>query len=72
MKLWNEIDYETQKRVMDLIEELLLKQKEIDLQDGMAAALAELEVWSNSPCQIIGPNDPVEASDWDVDAGWDV
>lgn len=72
MKLWNEIDYDTQKRVMDLIEELLLKRTDEDLQDGMAAALSELEIWSNSPCQIVeDPNDPtspVQAADNDWDA----
>jgi hypothetical protein len=61
MLLWNEIDYETQVKVMDLVEQLLLKQTEIPLQDGMAAALAELEIWSNSPCKVLEQ----------IDKGWD-
>ena len=47
---WNELDYSVQQKVMGLIEELLLKQTDIEIQDGMVAALTELEVWSNSPC----------------------
>ena len=53
MTMWNELDYETQKRVMDLVEDLLLKQTDITMQDGLAAALTELEIWSNSPIRIV-------------------
>ena len=53
MILWNELSYETQLKVMDLVEELLLEQSDIDMQDGLAAALKELEIWSNSPCEVI-------------------
>lgn len=51
--MWNELSYELQLKVISLIQDdLLLKQTDIDLQDGLVAALAELETWSNSPCPI--------------------
>lgn len=60
MILWNELSYETQIKVMDLMELLLLEQSDIELQDGLAAAISELEIWSNSPCEVIdGENESV-------------
>lgn len=53
MPLWNEINYETQMKIMSLIEDLLLKQTNESIQDGMVAAITELEIWSNSPCEVI-------------------
>lgn len=46
---WNELSYEAQLKTMSLIEELLMKQTDFDLQDSLGAALMELEAWSNSP-----------------------
>lgn len=51
MLLWNEIEYETQVKILELIEECLLKQKDIPIQDAMVAAINELELWDNSPCE---------------------
>lgn len=51
MLLWNELDYELQVKVLGLIEETLLKQTDINLQDGLVAAMNELELWDNSPCK---------------------
>ncbi len=57
MKLWNELSYETQLEIMDLIENLLLEQPDIELQEGLLAALKELAIWSNSPCEVIDSED---------------
>lgn len=52
MFLWNEISYDKQQKVLDLIEDLLLRQTDEEMQYGLAAALSELEIWSNTPCTI--------------------
>lgn len=52
--IWNELDYELQVKVMDRIVELLENEEDGDMQDGLIAAIHELEVWSNTPCQIVG------------------
>lgn len=49
---WNDVDYKTQKKILDMLEDLLLKQTEFDIQDAMVAAIVELEVWSNRPCPV--------------------
>lgn len=49
---WNDVDYKTQKKILDMLEELLLKQTEFEIQDAMVAAIVELEVWSNRPCPV--------------------
>lgn len=46
---WNDLDYEVQLKVLDRFGDLLLKEEDEQLQFAMAAALVELEVWSNSP-----------------------
>lgn len=52
--LWNELDYHTQMKVIDRIVDLLKEENDDLMQDGIIAAVHELEVWSNSPCQIVG------------------
>ena len=47
--LWNDLDYETQLLVMDRFGDMLLAEKDESLQFAMAAALVELETWSNTP-----------------------
>ena len=49
---WNELSWETQMKVLDKIEEILLKETDVPMQDAIVAAISELEVWSNSPCKI--------------------
>lgn len=58
MLLWNEIDYKLQVKVLELIEDTLLKQTDIALQDGLVAAMNELELWDNSPCSGWEEPDP--------------
>lgn len=62
MTLWNEIDYDTQIKVMSAIEHLLLQQTDEPIQEGMVAALTELEIWSHSPCEVIDAV-PIEEDD---------
>jgi hypothetical protein len=50
--LWNELDYELQSKVIDRIVSLLKEEEDDSMQDGIIAAVHELEVWSNTPCQI--------------------
>lgn len=64
---WNEFDYETQQEVIDRIGDLMLKQKDDHLQFALAAAMVELDMWSNSPCPTMIGNETgpfaVEATD---------
>jgi hypothetical protein len=53
--LWNELDYEMQMKILDRIGDLLLQEKDEAMQFGIAAAITELEVWSNSPIREV-PN----------------
>ncbi len=49
--IWNELDYLTQMRVIDRIVELLKNEDDDLMQDGIIAAVHELEIWSNSPIE---------------------
>ena len=51
--LWNHLDYSTQVKVIDRIVDLLKNEEDDLMQDGIIAAIHELEVWSNTPCQVI-------------------
>ncbi len=51
--LWNHLEYSTQSKVIDRIVDLLKDEEDDLMQDGIIAAVHELEVWSNSPCHII-------------------
>jgi hypothetical protein len=57
--IWNELDYVTQMRVVDRIVDLLKDENDDLMQDGIIAAVHELEIWSNSP--IVDPNEPYVA-----------
>lgn len=51
---WNELSYEMQMKVLDRIGDLMLEEDDDEpLQFALAAAIMELEVWSNSPCQVV-------------------
>ena len=49
--IWNELDYATQMRVIDKIVDLLKDEDDGLMQDGIIAAVHELEIWSNSPIE---------------------
>lgn len=57
--IWNELDYSLQRRVIDRIVDLLKDEEVGEMQDGIIAAVHELEIWSNTPCEIIGDDDYV-------------
>jgi hypothetical protein len=57
--IWNELDYTTQMKVIDRIVELLRDEDDDSMQDGIIAAVHELEIWSNSP--IAGEEEPYVA-----------
>lgn len=48
--LWNECDYELQERVLLRISFLISQEKNLEIKDGLIAAINELEIWSNHPC----------------------
>ena len=62
--LWNHLEYKTQSRVIDRIVDLLKDEEDDLMQDGIIAAIHELEVWSNSPCQVVEA-DPFCEKGWD-------
>lgn len=68
--LWNDLSYDTQLKIMEIIEETLLHQTDENLQDGMVAALTELEIWSHAPI-ISLEEEPYVAQAQFVDDEWD-
>ncbi len=50
---WNELDYELQRKVIDRIVDLLKDEEDSSMQDGIMAAVHELEIWSNTPCTVL-------------------
>lgn len=46
---WNDLDHETQLLVMDRFGDMMLAEKDERVQFAMAAAIVELEMWSNAP-----------------------
>jgi len=70
--LWNELSYENQLKVISLIEDALLEQTDELMQDGLIAAITELETWSNSPCETMSAQPLIALAQFeDVDAEWD-
>ena len=53
---WNELDYDLQMKVVDRIINLLDKEKDPMMWEGIVAAMHELEIWSNSPCLTVEYN----------------
>lgn len=49
--LWNQLSYDEQLEVLDLIQGLLMRQRDKQVRLALSAALNELEVWSNSPVE---------------------
>jgi hypothetical protein len=70
--LWNHLDYSLQVKVIDRIVDLLRDEDDDLMQDGLIAAVHELEVWSNTPCQIMD-GDTILAVEPDpfCEKGWD-
>lgn len=69
--IWNKLNYGLRQKVIDRIVTLLESEEDSDMQDGLIAAVHELEVWSNSPCTVIGETgfeekDPFYENGWDL------
>lgn len=63
--IWNRLNYNLQQKVIDCIVTLLESEEDSNIQDGLIAAVHELEVWSNSPCQILDiEEDPFCEKGW--------
>ena len=71
--IWNELEYDLQRKVIDRIVDLLKDEESGDMQDGIIAAVHELEIWSNTPCQIIGDDYVASAVEQDPfsERGWE-
>jgi len=48
--LWNELSYEAQQTILDKIANLVSKESDVNIKQGLVAALNELDAWSNNPC----------------------
>lgn len=46
---WNQLNYELQKQVINALIKSLETEEDSLMQDGIMAAINELELWSNSP-----------------------
>jgi hypothetical protein len=51
--IWNQLSYELQNKVIDRIVDLLKEENDDSVVDGIMAAVHELDLWSNKPCQVI-------------------
>lgn len=75
--LWNQLDYSLQARVVDRIVDLLKDEDNGLMQDGIMAAVHELELWSNKNLDELldhPPNDyiaPTVEPDPFCEKGWD-
>lgn len=72
--LWNQLDYGVQAKVIDRIVDLLKEEDNGLMQDGIIAAVHELELWSNKNLEELHNtvSDYVaEAADPFSEEGWD-
>lgn len=62
---WNHLQYIDQMRAMDKIAELIEQQSDETVRVALTAALMELEMWSNTPCEVlndlVGHEEPTDA-----------
>jgi len=65
--LWNHLDYNLQSKVIDRIVDLLKDEEDSIMQDGIIAAVHELEIWSNSHCTVTDvEDDPFCEKGWET------
>jgi len=55
---WNHLDYTDQVKAINLIKELANSQPESIIKTALIAAVNELEIWSNSPDNLVKENSP--------------
>lgn len=70
---WNDLDWATQMKVLDRFGDILLQETDERLQFAMAAGIVELEIWSNTPCEVLHEDGYVaDAHDFYCEDGWDI
>jgi hypothetical protein len=50
--LWNELSYDLQLIILEKFSDSLTNEEDEEIIDAVMAAVNELLVWSNSPCEI--------------------
>lgn len=63
MKLWNELEFETQSDVLLKILNLMDEEKDNKIKKALKAAFLELRMWSDFPCPVIEPPYIVQAQE---------
>jgi len=54
MIMWNHLQYSDQVKAMNLIADLIEQQSDTMMRTALAAAITELEIWSNTPLDLGG------------------
>jgi hypothetical protein len=70
---WNHLQYIDQVRVMDKINELIESQTDETMRTALTAALIELEIWSNTPLDMVNAlvhDEPLEEDEEEVEKTW--
>lgn len=73
MVMWSHLQYIDQIKVMNKIAELIESQTDETMRVGLAAALTELEIWSNTPLEVVNAlvhDEPEEDEDDDIEKTW--
>lgn len=75
MVMWNHLQYIDQMRAMNKIAELIENQTDETIRVALAAALTELEIWSNTPLSVVNAlvhDEPAEddEEDEEVEKTW--
>ena len=64
--MWNHLQYADQVKAMEKIAELIDSQNDETMRLALAAALMELEIWSNTPLALVNSlvhDEPMEDED---------
>ena len=72
MVMWNHLQYIDQMRAMSKIAELMETQTDETMRVALAAALTELEIWSNTPLSVVNAlvHDEPEEDEEEVEKTW--
>ncbi len=68
---WNHLSYADQVKAMNLISDLIQEQADPMLKVSLAAALIELEMWSNGPVEaakLLADADLADTNEAEVDS----
>jgi hypothetical protein len=61
--LWNEVDADLQKKVIAKVEAMLDKTSDRKTYNAILAAMYELQLWSNVPCETHEQIESAQAQD---------